>query len=178
MRSLQVVEILSDRQENRQLITREDHEAALWKPWKALGSIYLKNLRLRGTKAALTVKLLLIKRREEATLPLWCFSFMSSWQVHWLEPLYEFVHAASVAVTLHWPIGGECQQFWLWLIWSDESEFKAATAAAKDNYIQTKTFADQWSETVCKKNTKLHWLVSSHEGRQFTNVQKSHLQRD
>lgn len=87
----------------------EGQEVALWKRWRAVDSIYVKEPLAAGTRSEFgreinaAVTALLIKCREEKLF------IRFSWQGHWL--LFMNLFKASLAVNLHRP-RGKCQQSW------------------------------------------------------------------
>lgn len=108
-------------------------------------------------------------------------SFLSR-KLHRLKSLHEFVDAVSVTVTLHWTMGGWCQQHWLWLTSCDESEFKESGGPRLRPleitidwiHVHSNTFTHQWSEThqfvwgTLEQNYTDESAVTSHQRSKVT----------
>lgn len=68
----------------------------------------------------------LMKCTAEAKPWLWCLSFLSLWQAHWLESLHEDVYAAASRWPCTDPEVNHVPVHWLWFTSSDGSELKGS----------------------------------------------------
>lgn len=151
-----------------------------WKHQRALDIIYLKTFRLQGKARSAAEKRRLLSLlwscTDDAALRLLISSILTS---PLAESLYEFARPASVTMTLVWPVGAKCQQQWLWLTRSAESEFKVSGSLQR--WVQTHFWSinHQQSKTYQKNaKTKLQGQWAATNKDKLTKAQKANPQRN